>query len=255
MDTDLYKFKLLNCLKKQMHIDYHNQLKHMFVSSYIDGTMYTIWSCIIFIFKIIFFLWGKLFLSLVFLIFTVMKWGFLKMLLHFFLYVNCIVQPAFWPFLLLLWITLRQMSTGTKHSQFSLWEICWHLNWLLLEFVFGWSLHDLWNPGIWPTSGLDSVALSLAASGSLSSQSWIFWTSPSLLTLWKPNYEELVFSGPLSQPFTLGKISYVKQNTTHHFLVVVMSPVYVPVLKVMLTEGKPWVKLENARYWETFGIV
>lgn len=60
MDTDLYKFKLLNCLKKQMHIDYHHQLKHIFVGSYIDGTMYTIWSCIIFIFKIIFFSLGEI---------------------------------------------------------------------------------------------------------------------------------------------------------------------------------------------------
>lgn len=133
-------------------------------------------------------------------------------------------DQLFGLFLPLMWITLRQMSMGTKHSQFSLWEICWHLNWLLLEFVFGWSLHDLWNPGIWPTSGLDSMALSLAASGTLSSQSSIFWTSPSVLTLWKPRYEKLAFSGPLCQPEPYEGSAVLRQNTTYLFLVTLMPP-------------------------------
>lgn len=191
-----------------MHIDYYHRLKHMLIGTYTDGTMYAIWPCIIFILKIIFFLWGTLFLSLVFLILMVMKWVFLKNAFLFFSYTWIVLyNQLFGLFLLLMWIILRQMSTGTKQSQFSLWEICWHLNWLLLEFVFGWSLHDLWNPGIWPTPGLDSMALSLAAPGNLSSQSRIFWTSPSVLTLWKPTYEELAFSGPLCQPLSYEKSS------------------------------------------------
>lgn len=80
---------------------------------------------------------------------------------------------------------------GTKHSQCSLWRICWHLNWLLREFVFGWSLHDLWNPGIWPALDLDAVALSRPAAGTLSFPSSIFWTPPYVLTLWKPRCEKV----------------------------------------------------------------
>ena len=105
--------------------------------------------------------------------------------LNFFLYINCIVHLIWGLFPLLMWVTLRQKSSETKHSQFSLWEIYWLLNWLLLEFVFGWSLHDLWNSGIWLALSLDSMALSLIPSGTLSSQSRIFWTFLSILTLWK----------------------------------------------------------------------
>ena len=118
--------------------------------------------------------------------------------LNFFLYISCIVHLVWGLFSLLMWITLRQKSSGTKHSQFSLWEIYWLLNWLLLEFVFGWSLHDLWNSGIRLASSLDSMAPSLIPSGTLSSQSRIFWTFLSILTLWSPDRRNWkLFSGPL----------------------------------------------------------
>lgn len=82
-----------------MHIDYYRQLKHMLIGTYTDGTMYTIWPCIIFILKIIFFSLGEIISE------SCLSYShgyemslFKKCFSIFFLYLNCIVQPAFWPF-------------------------------------------------------------------------------------------------------------------------------------------------------------
>lgn len=79
-----------------------------------------------------------------------------------------------------------------------------------------------------------SMALSLAASGTLSSQFSIFCTSPSVLTLWKPRYEKMAFCGSVllvSLNSLKDKIweqnqAKAKENQHNHisFLMVILSP-------------------------------